>query len=272
MKNEPAVGMKGFGTHHQPIGTWSDDTSMMLILMEWLTNLSRRGITFDKIGYHEYLELKNTWVQWIMSGHMTPHGEAFDYGLQTKAALCNPVLYNEASLNPDGQGNGALMRVLPFGFLFAKFKESDSIIHVALKTCEITHGNMMSNYYCLKFIEDMFGAIVGGCVYNTKDLSEANGGGWVKDTYRSAFICASIEDRDPIERYKKCVLQAVNLGGDTDTIAAITGGIVGACYDEFCIPHEWLKHIVQLDRIEYIIRDFFNEYLVDKNSLIRDDF
>ena len=52
--------------------------------------------------------------------------------------------------------------------------------------------------------------------------------------------------------YKDCVLRAVNLGGDTDTIAAVAGGLAGLLYGvggEKGIPTEWID---QIARKEYI--------------------
>ena len=50
--------------------------------------------------------------------------------------------------------------------------------------------------------------------------------------------------------YKECVLTAVNLGGDTDTIAAIAGGLAGALYGYESIHEEWLDVLVKRDYIE----------------------
>ena len=34
LKADPVTGMREYGTHHQPAGTWSDDSSMMLATMD----------------------------------------------------------------------------------------------------------------------------------------------------------------------------------------------------------------------------------------------
>lgn len=38
LEQNPVTGMRAFGTHHQPAGTWSDDSSMALCLLESLTH------------------------------------------------------------------------------------------------------------------------------------------------------------------------------------------------------------------------------------------
>jgi ADP-ribosylglycohydrolase len=52
------------------------------------------------------------------------------------------------------------------------------------------------------------------------------------------------------ESYKDCVLKAVNLGWDTDTIAAIAGGLAGALYGYNAIPQEWRDCLAKRDYIE----------------------
>ena len=43
---------------------------------------------------------------------------------------------------------------------------------------------------------------------------------------------------------------AVNLGEDTDTVAAIAGGLAGALYGYNSIPEEWLNDLIKTDEIE----------------------
>lgn len=52
------------------------------------------------------------------------------------------------------------------------------------------------------------------------------------------------------DNYKDCVLQTVNLGFDTDTIAAIAGGLGGIYYGYNSIPEDWLEKIARWEYIE----------------------
>lgn len=52
------------------------------------------------------------------------------------------------------------------------------------------------------------------------------------------------------ENYSEAVLKAVNLGEDTDTIGAITGGIAGIYYGFENIPDEWIAELVRKEDIE----------------------
>lgn len=45
------------------------------------------------------------------------------------------------------------------------------------------------------------------------------------------------------------MLSAVNLGEDTDTVGALTGGLAGIYYGQENIPQKWIKQIARLDDI-----------------------
>ena len=69
--------------------------------------------------------------------------------------------------------------------------------------------------------------------------------GYVVDTLEAALWCALTTDN-----YRDCVLKAVNLGDDTDTVAAVAGGLAGALYGYDAIPKEWLDTLKRRDYIE----------------------
>ncbi|MGN1042917.1 MAG: ADP-ribosylglycohydrolase family protein, partial [Christensenellales bacterium] len=58
--------------------------------------------------------------------------------------------------------------------------------------------------------------------------------------------------------YKECVLKAVNLGDDTDTVAAIAGGLAGALYGYDAIPEEWKDALLRRGYIEYLCYKAFS--------------
>ena len=43
--------------------------------------------------------------------------------------------------------------------------------------------------------------------------------------------------------YKECIKKAVDLGDDTDTVAAIAGGLAGILYGIENIPKEWMEKL-----------------------------
>ena len=61
--------------------------------------------------------------------------------------------------------------------------------------------------------------------------------GYVVDTFVAAMWCLLTTDN-----YRDCVLKAVNLGSDTDTTAAVAGGLAGIMYGLEGIPDEVNGH------------------------------
>ena len=74
--------------------------------------------------------------------------------------------------------------------------------------------------------------------------------GYVVDTLEAALWCFL-----NTETYRDCVLAAVNLGEDTDTVAAVAGGLAGIYYGvggEAGIPESWIEQIARKDWIRKI--------------------
>ncbi len=81
--------------------------------------------------------------------------------------------------------------------------------------------------------------------FSELDEAEIRSTGYVVDTLGAAIWCL-LRTRS----FKDCVLKAVNLGGDTDTVAAVAGGLSGLYYGYESIPCEWLSVIARRDYVE----------------------
>ncbi|MBO5690567.1 MAG: ADP-ribosylglycohydrolase family protein, partial [Spirochaetaceae bacterium] len=73
--------------------------------------------------------------------------------------------------------------------------------------------------------------------------------GYIVDTLEAALWCFLNTDN-----YRDCVLKAVNLGADTDTVACVAGSIAGLYYGD--IPKEWIKEIRNKQLINDVITRF----------------
>lgn len=276
MKLAPATGMIGFGTHHQPAGTWSDDTSMMLCVIE---NIKNNGSPKD---------LAKLFIRWYDDAYHTAHGEVFDIGITTRNAIHQlkagvPVSTSGAT-DEYAAGNGSLMRCLPYAFAedFAK-----SIYEMIIDN-NITHRLTICNHCCMFYVK-LLQAITKG--YNKEDAVKA-GAAYLK--FGRRIVDSEDEEADVVyyakfnrifnadfkflpesaikstgyvlhsleasiwcflnsNNYSDAVLKAVNLGGDTDTIAALTGGMAAAYYGVDNIPKEWLEQIARKTDIENLI-------------------
>lgn len=274
MKLHPAKEMTGFGTFNQPPGTWSDDTTMMLCVLE---NILNEGDSAD-------LEL--LFLKWYNDGYRTAHGEVFDIGITTRSALINlnktGKSYLNISSNQYSAGNGSLMRCLPYAFL-EDFSES---VFRMMKDNRITHRNSLCDLCCLFYVRMVRCILEGDCKNSAleKSISYLKHGwritdhdarnmleimkfkricnnsfrllpesdiqstGYVLSTLEAVIWCFINSDN-----YKDAILKAVNLGGDTDTIAALTGGLAGLYYGISDIPQEWLDCISNKQTINELL-------------------
>lgn len=141
LREKPVKDMIGYGTHNQPPGTWSDDTSLTLCLAE---SLCEAGFDPADAG--------KRFVMWYREGHWTPFGRVFDIGSTTRQAILrlesgiNPVL---AGLEDErSNGNGSLMRILPASLYFAKSEDAVTVDAVCKISC-LTHGHPRSQLGCV---------------------------------------------------------------------------------------------------------------------------
>ena len=75
--------------------------------------------------------------------------------------------------------------------------------------------------------------------------------GYVLDTLKSALWCLLHTDS-----FYSCVLQAVNLGEDADTVGAVAGGLAGLWYGLSAIPEDWISVLSREDEILALCEQF----------------
>jgi ADP-ribosylglycohydrolase len=181
------------------------------------------------------------------------------------------------------------MRTIPL-LWYIKDKESDIRYEITKEVSSITHANIVSILSCFYYLEyarqlskgiSVYGAIetTNNIFFNKatqKDIDtehlkhfarflmegfdkipeeEINSSGYVIDTLEASIWCLLNTNN-----YKDAVLKAVNLGEDTDTTAAVTGGLAGVVYGLEGIPEEWLKQIARLNDIEQLVNSFNDKY------------
>ena len=275
--------MEGFGTYQHPIGTWSDDTSLTLCLMETLVE---NGTPDD---------LMNKFVRYQNEGYLTPYGKMFDIGIATQQAISRFLSGVPASQcggnHEKNNGNGALMRISPLmatlnGELDVRIRHQE-----VKKWAEITHAHPRSHVGCYIYMDILFSLSSGGTFQSAlKDLHKhlsnipkeytaelkhyqrvlgcslidapresIQSTGYIVDTLEAAIWCLLHTNN-----YQDAVLAAVNLGGDTDTIAFITGTLAGMYYKIDGIPTEWIDQLVDYYSLSARI-DQFIQYYVDQN-------
>ena len=266
----PVTDMMGYGTYPYPEGSWSDDTSMSLCALD---SLSKSSI--------DYKDIMNNFIKWLSNNDYTPTGEAFDIG---RTCLKSIIIYSQTKdietcgrAAEHSNGNGSLMRMHPMSLYLYMRKDMtmDEKIDVIHKTSALTHAHERSKIGCgiysfvlwellnnpdkesvLEGLQkakeyyreypefDKYSRIFDKTFILTKrdDISSS---GYVVSTLEAALWCLLTTNN-----YKECVLKAVNLGDDTDTVGAVAGGLAGALYGLASIPEKWLDVLKKKDYIE----------------------
>lgn len=235
--------MVGGGIHRQPCGTWSDDTSMTLAMCASIKDQAKVDIE----------DIRKRFCAWLFEGEYTVDGKAFDCGNTVSEALST----GNGCTGEKSNGNGSLMRIIPLAFL-----ETDS------KTVEevsaITYAHKISKLACVYYIAYAKRLLVGCSpkqslrVFTKIDPpfdrldqidkleeNDVKSTGYVVDTLEAALWCLTTTDT-----YKDCLIKAVNLGNDTDTVAAVAGALAGIYYGYDAIPQDWLSALRGKDVID----------------------
>lgn len=281
-KLDPVTDMRGYGTYSQPEGTWSDDSSMALATL----------VSIRDKGEIDYNDIMDKFSDWCMYGAYTPFDEVFDIGIATSRAImkystgANPL--QSGGETEWDNGNGSLMRILPVClYIFEQQKDMklsyDEAIDIIHNCSALTHAHLRSKtacgiyYFLVKAILDERGEIIerlqlgvnNAFKYYSKNIqneldkynriasltefkytteNQIKSTGYVVHTLEAAIWCLV-----NTSSYEEVILKAVNLGDDTDTIAAITGGLAGLYYGYNNIPDKWISKLQKKDWIDSLL-------------------
>lgn len=271
LEKNPCNTMISFGSHGQPLGVWSDDSSMILATVD------------DIIDGYNLDSLARKFVNWMHIGQYSPFGEVFDIGNTTYESLMK-YKYGNNPLNcglksPKASGNGSLMRILPMALY--TWHKSEYIMHSEIcNVSAITHGSSNCLIACLMYSK-MVQALMEGnsredsleiarnyvkqlredvpdtferlltVDFKSLDASKIKSSGFVIDTLEAAIWSFMNTDN-----YRDCVLKAVNLGDDTDTVSCVAGGLAGIYYGIDGIPLSWIHILARTHELNEIFTEF----------------
>ncbi len=255
------------GSHGQPPGTWSDDGALMLALLD---SLLTAGFDVEDQGRRA--------VAWYRDGAYTPDGDGrFDVGLTTTAALSaierGTPASGAGSTGEFDNGNGSLMRILPIA-LVDRDADDATLVDRAMRASRVTHGHPRAQVACALYVlvtarllageRDRAQALAGAraslrnvlgeqrnhlaALDHLEAYPERGGRGSVWDSFWSAWDAfeGALSYRETIER-------AVAYGNDTDTTAAIAGGLAGIYWGLEGIPQEWLAGMRGREVVEPLV-------------------
>lgn len=274
LQADPVKDMREFGTHRQPRGTWSDDSSMILC-------------TTDSLVNHEFdlADMGQRFVRWMKEGLWTANGDVFDIGGTTTGALlriAKGVPAEQAGgQTEDSNGNGSLMRILPVALRFAA-EPAAKYAERLESASAITHSHARSRMACV-----FYGLLVRQLLENVEppaalaaartefanlynqapdysrfrpiledDFTRLPAAEIVSTGYVLHTLHASIWCLLTTRSFPDCVLQAVNLGGDSDTTGCVAGGLAGVANGMKSIPQDWRNQLARKGDVDCLFHEF----------------
>lgn len=275
------------GTWEQPAGSWSDDTSFTLPLIENLmTNKS-------------YDDLMQKFVNYMFHNEYTPNGVAFGIGNTCAKALRNWSVNHYPALecgdpSVEANGNGALMRLAPLAIHLANERDISKRLDLEREYTSLTHRHprsIVASYIYLEIIHDL----LNGCSLRSsldnlpnrltqalqgrfdelKELpyfeamfqpdfattlrKEIKSSGYVVDTLLASTW--SVLNSTSIDG---AVILAVNLGEDTDTIASITATLASCENLSDHINDDWKSQLQNKPLLDKFIKPFAKKEASEK--------
>ncbi|MFI6547580.1 ADP-ribosylglycohydrolase family protein [Streptomyces prunicolor] len=228
-------------------GEATDDTQMAVLVAESLL----------ECGELQLPDMFRRFQRWASA-------DPKDIGLQTEAVLTSGGPWDQAAAlhfqsSQRGAGNGALMRAAPSAVHFARAGR-DATMDAARRISALTHGDRAAWEGTAVFHELVRVALDGGdpldAVADTlrsvhPDHRERYGVVLAPDWYPDLAtefngavwpcLASAVWALRTTSSYEDALRAAIDLGGDTDTVAAVTGGLAGAVYGSAAIPERWTE-------------------------------
>ena len=268
---ELQVAMVGGGSFGWEPGEWTDDTSMAIAIAE----VALTGA--DLREEHALDALARRWHEWmhdakdvgIQTGSVLR--AAARQGLSAKTARAVSAALHERTGRT--AGNGSLMRTAPLALTY--LDDELGLVQAARSVSELTHWDPEAGDACVLWCCAIRHAILTGVLdariglqhidadrhdlwAKRLDVAEASqpsdftNNGWVVEALQgawSAITTTPIPEDDPatgvfrVDHLRMALDAAVRGGGDTDTVAAIAGGLLGAAYGASAVPAEWRREL-----------------------------
>lgn len=230
--------------HKLPPGTYTDDTQMSIAVAEVLL--------YDKTGdWDDKLEEfgTETFAERFWLAHHRDPRDGYSRPFQRILEEAKDPTHMRQLITPDSNKNGAAMRSVPIGVI----KDPKRVIEVAAMQAQVTHATwgginssaavaLMSHYalYDRRDFSCMFSWCAGwlpafehfrqpwsGPVHqkHRKDLGVGMITAWA--------VCTLLQEQKSL---RDIMLQVIEWGGDTDSVAAIAWGIASCRYQDEVLP------------------------------------
>ncbi|WP_256999840.1 ADP-ribosylglycohydrolase family protein [Mycobacterium intracellulare] len=268
---ELEVAMVGGGSFGWEPGEWTDDTSMAIAIAEVAaTHHDLRQVDAqDAIvqRWHEWSQrAKDVGIQ---TRSVLSH--AGRQGISAKSARAESTRLHKTTGRT--AGNGSLMRTAPV--TLAYLDDEEALVQAARAVSELTHYDPEAGDACVLWCCAIRHAVLTGELHpriglqhidparreiwasrlnaaETSKPSNFTNNGWVVEALQgawSAITTTPVPQDDPargifrVDHLRLALDAAVRGGNDTDTVAAIAGGLLGAAYGASAVPAEW-RHVL----------------------------
>lgn len=238
-------------------------------------------------GDIDYDDVMTHFLNWWKNGAYCSLNFPFGLGSTVSRAMDNYRLeYPVTECGPKGMwdnGNGALMRILPFSlYCIFRGRDTEKMVGIINTATAITHGHPISQMGSLiftLFLEELMRTdsissawertrrfnyssyydsvaldaykMLLSDEFMTAGENAIGETGYVVDSLMAAVY--SILEGNTFE---DTILTAINLGYDTDTNAAITGALAGVFYGMEDIPERWLNALRRRDYLKDVAERF----------------
>lgn len=271
------------GTHGQPAGTITDDTQMALCIARSLADT----------GQFDPNDIAARFVDWYESG-------PFDIGLLTSTVLRrlrDGEAWHKAGVDewrhlPEGSnaGNGSVMRCAPYSLAFAN--DMESLVTASRASSAITHADPRCQWGCvilnatiagllndldsplqraLEVAENAPSELKTACeeVQKVHQDDQSHDGLDLANTgYVVTTLQAGLYHGLTAPTAEDAIVDAVMMGGDTDTIAAVTGAIAGARFGATALPDRWLQEINEIEELAELAKQLISEEIIISPQIV----
>ena len=291
----PVTKMEGYGSYDVEKGSWSDDTALTLATMDSI--LEKHGVDYD--------DMMLKFCAFLNSSKYTSGGRVFGVEQATRDSLMKYFTKRGEAIkcgSDESDSNGALMRMVPIALYtyYADIAE-DNLLDMIRKTSSLTHIHEFSILGCYIYVKYIHFILSGYDKYKAYDLvKELNYYKFSEDARRcyKRFLTTDIYklDLDYINSnscvsstleaviwtflntnsFMEAIVGSINLGGDTDTIGALTGALAGLVYD---VPNDLVNEIKNNDYLLNLSRKFdeelrlnilkFDEIIDDRYGIVK---
>lgn len=243
--------MTSGGAWGLPAGFYTDDSSMMLCIMQ--------GYLDNPSNYTR--SIAEAFVKWWEDGLWSSTGRCFDIGSSCSSGLRE--FKRTGSLvngSPCSTGCGGIMRFASSWMV--EYKDSGNKMATRMLGAMLDINNIDHyNSECIRVLAKL------ASIYNehlldnrrTNEVSECKT--W-RDT-SSGFIAYGCLDNalwafNSTNNFRDAVIASGNVGGDADSVAAVAGGIAGSYYGYKAIPRDWLGDLHEFNKLNAFVEKFLD--------------